>query len=389
MAKKHGYWNKSGDFVETASKEEATYAWRKERGYKAEGVFATDDGGVIDTRGQGKGGGGGGKDAAPTNLLGDEGKPEMPARGKPEVPGMAMSEAAKLATSGYDPTPVSVWDAAKAAGLPDYAVPGWSPPDPRDDFRRGRGAGDLLAGPRSTQPSAAVSMADVYSTDAQDAMRQRTLNENVRTGQAVADLIPSGAEGPAALFSIIDAAAELGISEHQAQMAYASYNASQVASGAEGRNGFSPSIVNESGAGATRPIDIDEDTGMPVDALLAWGGRYTKAAIYGGVDQTGTWFEGAIDSQTGEMNPDKMPILLSPDMARVVLGEKGEEIRQAWGYNPEYPYELMEKPSGGVGGGYAGYGGYGGGYGRGYSPGSYGSGGGYVSTPLVMWRIGT
>lgn len=388
MAKKHGYWNKSGDFVETASKEEATYAWRKERGYKAEGVFATDDG-VIDTRGKGGGGGGGGKDGAPTNLLGEQGKPEMPSRGKPEVPGMSMSEAAKAVTSGYNPQSSSVWDAAKAAGLPDYAVPGWSPPDPRDDARRGRGFNtDYLSGPRSTQPSANVSLADVYDTNTQNAMRQRTLNANIKTGQAVADLIPSGAEGPAALFSIIDAAAELGISEQNAHAAYAAYKAKEVADGVEGRNGNAPANTNNMIEGATRPIDINEESGMSVDQLLAWGGRYTEASFWGGVDSTGQWFEGAYDPDTKELiNPDKQPILLSPDLANV-LGITEEE-RQMMGYSANYPYELKDKPPPAVSGGYGGYRYRGGGYGRNYSSGGYGSGGGYVSTPLVMWRIGT
>ena len=47
----HGYYNLDGEFVPTASREEATAAWRAERGYDPIGVFDMGDGEVIDTRG--------------------------------------------------------------------------------------------------------------------------------------------------------------------------------------------------------------------------------------------------------------------------------------------------------------------------------------------------
>ena len=46
----HGYWNKEGKFIETASLAEATDAWRKERGYKTGGVYDVGGGKVVDTR---------------------------------------------------------------------------------------------------------------------------------------------------------------------------------------------------------------------------------------------------------------------------------------------------------------------------------------------------
>ena len=46
----HGYYNLDGDFVETATLEEATAAWRAERGYEPLGVFDMGDS-VVDTTG--------------------------------------------------------------------------------------------------------------------------------------------------------------------------------------------------------------------------------------------------------------------------------------------------------------------------------------------------
>ena len=48
----HGYYNLNGDFIETDTKEEATAAWREERGYDPVGVFDVGDGEIIDTRGE-------------------------------------------------------------------------------------------------------------------------------------------------------------------------------------------------------------------------------------------------------------------------------------------------------------------------------------------------
>jgi len=46
----HGYYNLKGEFVETATREEATTAWRKERGYSTGGVYDMGGGDVVDTR---------------------------------------------------------------------------------------------------------------------------------------------------------------------------------------------------------------------------------------------------------------------------------------------------------------------------------------------------
>ena len=46
----HGYYNLKGEFVATASKEEATYKWREERGYNPVGIYDMGGGEVIDTR---------------------------------------------------------------------------------------------------------------------------------------------------------------------------------------------------------------------------------------------------------------------------------------------------------------------------------------------------
>lgn len=46
----HGYYNLKGEFVTTASREEATNAWRKERGYSTGGVYDMGGGDVVDTR---------------------------------------------------------------------------------------------------------------------------------------------------------------------------------------------------------------------------------------------------------------------------------------------------------------------------------------------------
>ena len=46
----HGYYNLQGKFVTTASKAEATDAWRKERGYSTGGVYDMGGGEVVDTR---------------------------------------------------------------------------------------------------------------------------------------------------------------------------------------------------------------------------------------------------------------------------------------------------------------------------------------------------
>jgi hypothetical protein len=46
----HGYYNLKGDFVETATKEAATTAWRAERGYSTGGVYDVGGGEVVDTR---------------------------------------------------------------------------------------------------------------------------------------------------------------------------------------------------------------------------------------------------------------------------------------------------------------------------------------------------
>ena len=46
----HGYYNLKGDWVTTASREEATNAWRKERGYSTGGVYDMGGGDVVDTR---------------------------------------------------------------------------------------------------------------------------------------------------------------------------------------------------------------------------------------------------------------------------------------------------------------------------------------------------
>ena len=46
----HGYYNLDGDFIETGTLEEATAAWREERGFDPTGVFDMGDGEVVDTR---------------------------------------------------------------------------------------------------------------------------------------------------------------------------------------------------------------------------------------------------------------------------------------------------------------------------------------------------
>ena len=46
----HGYYNLKGDFVTTATRAEATDAWRKERGYSTGGVYDVGGGEVVDTR---------------------------------------------------------------------------------------------------------------------------------------------------------------------------------------------------------------------------------------------------------------------------------------------------------------------------------------------------
>jgi hypothetical protein len=46
----HGYYDTKGNFIETATKAEATDAWRRERGYSTGGVYAMPGGEVIDTR---------------------------------------------------------------------------------------------------------------------------------------------------------------------------------------------------------------------------------------------------------------------------------------------------------------------------------------------------
>ena len=45
----HGYYNLDGDFIETDTREEATAAWRDERGYDPIGVFDMGDGEIVDT----------------------------------------------------------------------------------------------------------------------------------------------------------------------------------------------------------------------------------------------------------------------------------------------------------------------------------------------------
>ena len=46
----HGYYNLNGEFVETATREEATDKWREERGYSTGGVYDMGGGEVVDTR---------------------------------------------------------------------------------------------------------------------------------------------------------------------------------------------------------------------------------------------------------------------------------------------------------------------------------------------------
>ena len=50
MAVTHGYYNKEGKFITTATKAAATAAWREERGYNPIGVFDVGGGEVVDTR---------------------------------------------------------------------------------------------------------------------------------------------------------------------------------------------------------------------------------------------------------------------------------------------------------------------------------------------------
>jgi len=130
--------------------------------------------------------------------------------------------------------------------------------------------------------------------------------------------------------------------------------------------------------------ELDMLGGMSVDAAIAWGSRYTGQALFGDVDpRTGEQFQGAFDRETGELvNPNLMPSLLSPAFANQ-LGIS-EEQRVMLGYNPDYPYELLDIAAGGGGGIVRGGGGGGGG--GGYSP---SRGYGYSpSNPLISWRIG-
>lgn len=46
----HGYYNLKGEWVATATREEATTAWRKERGYRTGGVYDMGGGDIVDTR---------------------------------------------------------------------------------------------------------------------------------------------------------------------------------------------------------------------------------------------------------------------------------------------------------------------------------------------------
>jgi len=124
--------------------------------------------------------------------------------------------------------------------------------------------------------------------------------------------------------------------------------------------------------------------GMSVDAAIAWGARYTGQALFGDVDpRTGEQFQGAFDRETGDLiNPNLLPSLLSPTFANQ-LGIS-EQQRVMLGYNPDYPYQLLDIKAGAGGAAATGGGvrGGGGGYspsqGYGYSP----------SNPLISWRIG-
>lgn len=130
--------------------------------------------------------------------------------------------------------------------------------------------------------------------------------------------------------------------------------------------------------------ELDMLGGMDVQQAINWGANYTGQALFGGWDtRTNEPFTGAFDRTTGELvNPNLMPSLLSPEFA-TALGISDEQ-RVMLGYNPDYPYELLQPASGTGDGGDSGYsyapsgGGYSPSRGYGYSP----------SSTLINWRIG-
>ncbi len=147
-----------------------------------------------------------------------------------------------------------------------------------------------------------------------------------------------------------------------------------------------PPQPQPSTSGWTRS-ELDMLGGMSVNAAVAWGSRYTGQALFGDVDpRTGEQFQGAFDRETGELvNPNLLPSLLSPTFANQ-LGIS-EEQRIMLGYNPDYPYQLLDIKAGS---GTTGAGAFGAGVGRGSRAGGFGSGRGYsyqTTSPLVMWRI--
>lgn len=392
MAKSHGYWSE-GKWVETESREEAVYKWREEHGYDPEGVFAIEEkygGGVVDTRrGDGDDDGGDGRGAPPAYA--GQGVPGMPT-GMPEMPysdvfDRAMAEVrGRQVTAGTQPT---VRLTGNTVRLPGGTAGGTMP----DDFR---------------QPVSTPEMDYQYG-------RSRGLRRNEATKQAVQDALPPGDLSILAEtdFHTLDAltqqvSVQTGLDYQTTMLTMRGIIQEQAITGARSatRPGTAPSPSR-----SIPTVDAEGNPVMPFSSVrtnITRAAGYTDAALFGSypiVDEDGNYtghyglpggesFEGAfeINPNTGEatlVNLDKMPILMTPELAYMMWGEGSEEMRIRMGYNPEYPYQLLEKkppaPSSGYrytgGGRYRRYGG--GGY--------YGGGGGdnyNYQTPLVMWRIG-
>ena len=327
----HGYYNLKGDFVETATKEAATAAWRAERGYEPLGVFDMGGGEVIDTRSE---------------------APSAPAA--PSVPETV------LATSGYG------GGVQEGAG---YNVQGI------------QSLGGTPTAPVTPSLTTDRALSDTYATTSPltDQLVQATSGYGGGTQPAISGATPTeqaAGQGGGVPEQVLPYFADVG-SGTQYLWSQWPQNVGAVGTPTEQRYGQTDAEGNYAGYGPTSYQWSESPASL---AQLAQGTTPVAPAL-----------AAATTVETFLTEFGVRPDFVTPFVAQS-LGLSATDM-QSMGYVQDLygqwiALDFGEDPlaGGGAGGGYVGDGGFGGGGGGGYSsPANFRSG---YTSGLINWRIG-